>query len=95
MYIYIYIQYINGLSQPRLKTADHALPSVAQVTTAGKITEPHKEEAKARNGLERHIRRRREELHTDQGGPVGKVSDFNWDVPNSILRLDTQGRIKA
>jgi hypothetical protein len=24
-----------------------------------KITEPHKEEAKARNGLERHIRRRR------------------------------------
>jgi hypothetical protein len=31
------------------------LPTVYQC----KITEPHKEEAKARNGLERHVRRRR------------------------------------
>jgi hypothetical protein len=33
-HIYIYIQYIHGLCQSRLRTADHALPWVAQATTA-------------------------------------------------------------
>jgi hypothetical protein len=34
VYICMYIQYIQGLGQPRLSTADHALLLVASVTTA-------------------------------------------------------------
>jgi hypothetical protein len=59
MFVCVYSVFVLSCVGSGLATDWSLVQGVLLIVYKCKITEPHKEEAKARNGLQRHIRRRR------------------------------------
>jgi hypothetical protein len=59
MYLCVYSVFVLSCVDSGLATGWSLVQEVLPIVYKCKIKEPHKEEAKARYGLERHIRRRR------------------------------------
>jgi hypothetical protein len=59
MFVCVYSVFVLSCAGSGLATGWSLVQGVLPIVYKCKITEPHKEEAKARYGLERHIRRRR------------------------------------